>query len=77
MEVFSVTPGGSDPETIENVYRPFPPVTVMVAEYDAPTVVLLAEQGPQSRFTAGAITTMVQISVSEFPLASVTLAVKV
>jgi hypothetical protein len=32
VEVFNVIPRGRDPETIENVYGPFPPVTAMLAE---------------------------------------------
>ena len=36
---FSVSPGGSVPETIEYVYDPVPPVTFSAAEYDDPTLV--------------------------------------
>jgi len=32
-------PAGSEPEMIENVNGPTPPVTVSAAEYDAPTLV--------------------------------------
>ena len=37
--VLSVSPAGSEPETIENVYVPLPPLTFSAAEYDAPTLV--------------------------------------
>jgi hypothetical protein len=37
--VFSVTPGGSEPETIEKVYPGIPPLTFSAAEYDDPTLV--------------------------------------
>ena len=33
---FSVSPGGSDPETIENVNGALAPLTAMVAEYAVP-----------------------------------------
>ena len=37
FELFSDSPGGSDPEMIENVSDPDPPVTDMLAEYAVPT----------------------------------------
>jgi len=73
VELFSVSHAGNDdPEAIEYVYGPFPPVTVMVAVYFVPTVPLPAEQGPQLRFIGGPVTWMVQVAISVLPLASVT-----
>jgi hypothetical protein len=75
-ELFSVNPAGNDdPEAMENVYEPFPPVADMVAEYTDPTVALAAEQGPQSRLIGDPITTMVHVAVSDFPFASTTFVV--
>ena len=49
VEVFSVSPGGSDPEMIENVYGEVPPVTESVEEYDVPAEALPLPHDPHSR----------------------------
>ena len=77
---FNERPGGREPAEIVNVNGAVPPLTDSVAVYGDPTLPLLMPfpHAPQSRFTGGApTTTIVQISVSEFPLESTTLAVKV
>jgi len=77
VELFSDTPGGSDPPTIEYVYGPCPPLTVILAEYWDPAADLVPAQGLESRLIGGGTTVMVQMSVSEAPVESVTWAVKV
>jgi hypothetical protein len=77
VELFSVKPGGREPDTIEYVKGAVPPVTVMVAEYGVPTIALLAEHGPQLRVTGDACTTMVHVVVSVLPFLSTTLVVNV
>ena len=54
-----------------------PPLSAKVAEYAVPTFALPVPQAPQSRFTGGAPTVMVQVAVSELPYLSTTFEVKV
>ena len=63
--VFSVNPGGSEPDVIENVNGAVPPFTCNVDEYGAPTVAWPWPQDPHSRSIGGATTTIVQVAVSD------------
>jgi hypothetical protein len=74
----SLSPGGSEPEAIENVNVPLPPVAFSAEEYATPTVALpLVPQAPQSRLIDDPAIAIVHVAVSVLPLASVTLAVNV
>jgi hypothetical protein len=75
VEAFSLSPGGSDPEMMENVKGFVPPVTCRVEEYAEPSVALPDPQAPQSRLMGDPTTAMLHVAVSELPFESVTLAV--
>jgi len=66
---FNVIPFGSEPERIENVYDPLPPLTVSAELYATPTVALPEDpQEPQSRLIVDPAMTMVHVAVSVLPL---------
>ena len=77
VELFSVNPGGSEPDEIEYVYDPVPPAAESVEEYAVPTVALPVPQEPHTRFIGAATTMIVQVAVSVLPFLSTTLEVNV
>jgi hypothetical protein len=73
---FSVIPFGSEPERIENVYDPLPPLTVSAELYATPTVALPEDpQEPQPRLSVEPVIVMEQLAVSVLPRESFTWAV--
>ena len=77
VEEFSVSPGGSEPLTIENVYGGTPPVATSAELYGTPTC---AVPVGQVSVIGGGETTIVQLAVvvpADVPVESTTFAVNV